>query len=103
MPVWQYLIAANAAGLTCWKKRPAGCKDGDTVDLGGKEFEWHYPDGMPSAKEWPSGFAKWNSTIDGIKGVKTLETGDPIWDLPKAEVTARVDALMAGIVAGLTA
>lgn len=83
--------------------RLAGCKDGDKVNLDGTEIVWRYPTEEYEAKNWPSGFAKWNSIIDGIKGIKSLETTDPIWDIGKAEVARRAADLVPGIVKILTA
>ena len=78
--------------------RVAGCKEGGRVSLAGTEISWHYPSAEYEARNWPSGFGKWNSTIDGISGLKTLQTRDPIFALPVSEISARSETLVPGIV-----
>ena len=73
--------------------RLAGCDEGEVVEIGGQRVRWHYPSGDFEAANWPSGFGKWHSTIDGIKKFRPIETPDPTVGLDAEEIASRVAAL----------
>ena len=75
--------------------RLAGCKEGDEVEIGGKRMKWKYPsrEFEESKRNWPSGFSKWHSRVDGIKNFRPIETPDPTFGLSVAEIGNRVSDL----------
>ncbi len=85
--------------------RLAGCKEGDKVSFESIEMNWRFP--PPAFEEhkwsWPSGFRKWHSVVDGIKGFEHIETPDPTVGLSSAEVAKRVNDLTPRVLARLIA
>lgn len=85
--------------------RLAGCKAGDPVEINGVRLKWKYPSKAfeESKLNWPSGFAKWHTRIDGIKRLEPIETPDPTVGLSRSEVQARVDDLTPAVLGRLVA
>ena len=81
---------------------PSGSRvaKGDEVDVGGTRVQWHYPPPEVEADKrwnWPTGFGSWNSTVDGIKSFKPIETPDPTAGLSSFEVDQRMADLVPAV------
>ena len=57
--------------------------------LAGQTFSWEYPDADFEAINMPAGYGKWCSKEDGIQGLRTVTTPDPIAGLAVDEISKR--------------
>lgn len=82
--------------------RIAGCQDGDKVQLPGGIVTWEYPDPDEELGLMPSGFGKGCNPADGVRGLRTITTPDPIPGIDEHEVRARADVIAPEVVTILT-